>query len=57
MHEISYEPARLNGLLAMKKTQDGAHLQNFLCAMQWVKNGVHSFSKIVDALKKFMERV
>lgn len=54
---IRYDPRRLDGLLSMEPPTTGAHLQQFVCVLQWVKNGIPSFVKIVAPLQEFMERV
>ena len=54
---IRYDPKRLSGLLRMEPLTSGAHLQQFLCAIQWVKNCIKQFSTLVDPLHTFMERV
>lgn len=54
---IRYDPARHEVLLNMESPTNGAHLQQFLCALQWVKNGILSFSEIAEPLHAFMELV
>lgn len=34
---LRYDPRRLGGLLSMVLPTTGAHLQQFICALQWVK--------------------
>ena len=40
---IRYDPKRLDGLLKMEPPTTGAHLQQFLCAPQGLKNGIPLF--------------
>ena len=56
-HGIRYDPKRLEGLLNMGPPTTGAHLQQFLCALQWVKNGITQFSELVQPLHDLMEQV
>ena len=37
---IRYDPKKLEGLLKMEPPQTIAHLQQFICALQWVKKGI-----------------
>lgn len=41
----------------MEPPTTGSHLQQFLCALQWVKNGIPNFTDIIQPLHTFMERV
>ena len=54
---VRYDPRRLEGLLKMEPPTTGAHLQQFLCALQWVRNGIPQLSELVQPLHDFMERV
>ena len=54
---IRYDPRRMEGLLSMEPPQTGANLQQFVCALQWVKNGIPEFSRLVAPLHEFLERV
>lgn len=54
---IRYDPRRLEGLLNMEPPTTGAHLQQFICALQWVRNGIPQFTELVSPLHEFMERV
>lgn len=52
-----YDPRSLDGLLNMEPPSTGAHLQQFLCALQWVRNGIPQFMELVHPLHDAMERV
>jgi transposase InsO family protein len=54
---IRYDPRRLEGLLQMEPPTSGAHLQQFICALQWVRHGIPQFARLVQPLQEFMERV
>jgi len=54
---VTYDPKRLEGLLNMEPPQTGAHLQQFVCALQWIKHGIPNFAALVDPLHVFMERI
>lgn len=54
---IKFDPRRLDGLLSMEAPKTGGHLQQFLCALQWVKFSIPNFSVLTTPLHSFMERV
>ena len=51
---IRYDPKRLEGLLNMEQPKNGAHLQQLLCALQWVRNGIPNFAETIQPLHEFM---
>ena len=55
-HGIRYDPKWLEGILNIEPPTTGAHLQQFLCALQWVNNGITQFSELVNPLHDFMEQ-
>lgn len=54
---IRYDPRRLEGLLNMEPPTTGAHLQQFVCALQWVKQGIPNFTELILPLHNFLERI
>ena len=54
---IRYDPRRLDGLLSMEPPTTGANLQQFICALQWVKQGIPNFSELILPLHDFMEHI
>ena len=54
---IRYDPRRLEGLLSLEPPSSGSNLQQFVCALQWVKQGIPNFTELVAPLHEFMERV
>ena len=54
---IKFDPRNLQGLLRMKPPTNGAQLQQFLCAIQWMRSAIPNFPKLTFALHKFMEQV
>ena len=54
---IRYDPRGLDGLLSMEPPTTGAHLQQFVCARQWVKQAIPNYTELVAPLQDFMERV
>ena len=54
---VRYDPRRLDGLLTMEPPTTGGHLQQFLCALQWLKQGIPNFTELVSPLHEFMERI
>ena len=41
----------------MEPPSIGGHIQQFLCAIQWVKTGIPNFAQIISPLHDFMERI
>lgn len=41
----------------MELPESGAQLQQFFCALQWVKTAIPNFPAMVDPLHRFMENV
>lgn len=54
---IRYDPRRLDRLLNMEPPTSGANLQQFICALQWVKNGITNFTDLIYPLHDFMEKI
>lgn len=54
---MKLDPCRVQGLLGMKPPTTGSEMHQFICALQWVKNGIPTFSALVALLHEFMERV
>eukprot|EP00178_Gracilaria_changii_P000257 TRINITY_DN1027_c0_g1_i1.p2 TRINITY_DN1027_c0_g1~~TRINITY_DN1027_c0_g1_i1.p2 ORF type:complete len:1106 (+),score=114.18 TRINITY_DN1027_c0_g1_i1:5972-9289(+) len=54
---VRHDPRQLDGLLHMQPPTNGAHLQQFVCAMQWVKTGIPNFANLISTLHDFMERI
>jgi len=41
----------------MEPPTKGSHLQQFICALQWVKNAIPQFTELIKPLHDFMEQV
>ena len=54
---IRYDPRHLDGLVHMEPPSTGAHLQQFLCAVQWLNKGIPQFTDVVQPLQKYFQRV
>jgi len=54
---VRFDPRRLDGIQKMQPPTLGSHLQQFVCAMQWMRSGIPDFSNIVRPLMEFLERV
>lgn len=39
----------------MEPTKTGAHLQQFICALQWMEQGIPNFTNLVISFHDFME--
>lgn len=57
MDGIRINPRRMNVLLNMQPPTTGAHQQQFLCALQWVKTATHELKKITRYIHEFTDRV
>lgn len=55
--EIRHDPACLNTLLGMHRPSTGGQLQQFLCALQWLRSSIHQFQTLVSPLHTFLEAV
>jgi len=53
---IKYDPRRLQGLLTMDPPTTAAHLQQFLCALQWMRMAIPQFQQLVDPLHEILEK-
>lgn len=54
---IRHDPARLDTLLDMDRPSTGGQLQQFLCAMQWLRSSIPQFQDLVAPLHTFLETV
>lgn len=54
---IRHDPARLDTLLDMERPSWGGQLQQFLCAMQWLRSSIPQFQDLVAPLHDFLEKV
>lgn len=52
-----YDPKRLGGLLKMEPSTTGAHLQQFICALQWLKNGIRQFPHLLQPLQNVRKAI
>eukprot|EP00171_Calliarthron_tuberculosum_P022172 IDg22172t1 len=50
-------PRRLEGLLQMQPPTTGSHLQQFVCALQWMRSAIPQFTSLTAPLMEFMELV
>lgn len=56
-HGITFDPKRIDGLRGMETPSNGAQLQQFVCAMQWMRSAIPKFSELIKPLLDCMERV
>lgn len=54
---ITFDPRRIDGIRNMSSPRTGSELQQFVCAMQWMRSGIPSFSSVIGPLQSFMEKV
>lgn len=54
---VNFDLRRREGLFNMEGLINGAHLQEILRAMQYVRQGIQPFTKIMEPLHEFMERL
>lgn len=54
---VKFDPRRLSSLLDMQPPSTGGQLQKFMCALQWVKQGIPNFTTLTDPLHCFLENI
>lgn len=54
---ISFDPRRMEGIRNLSQLETGAELQQFVCAMQWMRMGIPEFSSLVRPLAELLEIV
>lgn len=47
----------MSALTDMTTSATCAHLQQFICALQWMRTALPNFAKLISLLKEFMENV
>jgi RNase H-like domain found in reverse transcriptase/Reverse transcriptase (RNA-dependent DNA polymerase) len=52
-----FDPRRIQGLLDMTPPSTGADLQQFKCALNWMRTAIPSFSALVSPLHQILEDV
>ena len=50
-----FDPRRIEGLLQMSPPSTGADLQQFLCAINWMRTAIPAFSTLVSPLHTLLE--
>ncbi|KAG3231289.1 hypothetical protein PI124_g23616 [Phytophthora idaei] len=54
---VRHDPARLTALTSLPLPSTGQDLQQFICAMDWMRTAIPAFNKLVAPLSKLMEKV
>lgn len=54
---IRHDPSNLQGLLELDRPTTGGQLQQFLCAMQWLRSSIPQFQTLIQPLHDFLESV
>ncbi|KAH9092351.1 hypothetical protein LEN26_018494 [Aphanomyces euteiches] len=54
---VSHDPSRINGLLELEPPQDGQQLQQFVCALNWMRNSIPQFNQLIALLQKLLDDV
>lgn len=54
---INFDPRRFDGIRIMACPSTGSELQQFICAIQWMRSGISKFLTIIGAFAIGMERV
>ena len=54
---IRFDPRSRDALLQMSRPVTGGDLQQFLCALGWMRSSIPEFAKLVAPLQKLLERV
>jgi hypothetical protein len=53
---IEHDPARLKTLGEMPTPTNAAELQQFLCAMNWLRNALPDFNRVTEPLQNILEQ-
>jgi hypothetical protein len=53
---VSHNPERVSGLVQMRSPKNAGELQQFLCAVNWMRMNIPEFSKITAKLYEVLER-
>ena len=53
---IRLQPRRIDGLLSMQPPKTGSDLQQFVCALQWVKSTIPNFTSLIMPLQELLEK-
>lgn len=54
---VTFNPRGKEALLQMQPPTKGGQLQQFVCALQWIKASIPEFAQLIEPLLLFMERV
>ena len=54
---IRFDPRSRDALLQLSRPVTGGDLQQFLCALGWMRSSIPEFAKLVAPLQKLLERV
>ncbi|KAG3098431.1 hypothetical protein PI125_g15326 [Phytophthora idaei] len=54
---VRHDPARLTALTSLPLLSTGQDLQQFICAMNWIRIAIPAFNKLAAPLSKLMEKV
>lgn len=54
---IRFDPRRLEALITMQPSTTGGHLQQIICALQWVRQDIPSFNHTILRLQDVLDKV
>ncbi|KAK1929993.1 Retrovirus-related Pol polyprotein from transposon 297 [Phytophthora citrophthora] len=54
---VKHDPARIDALVNLPAPMTGQKLQQFVCALNWMRASLPAFNKLIEPLVKVMERV
>ncbi|ETI57024.1 hypothetical protein F443_00604 [Phytophthora nicotianae P1569] len=54
---VRHDPARITALRQMPSPSTGQELQQFICALNWMRLSLPAFNKMVSPLTVFMEKI
>lgn len=54
---ITFQPSRISALTSMSSPQTGADLQQFLCAMNWMRSAIPDFNRVIAPLHDLLETI
>jgi len=56
-HGVRHDPARIDALMSLPPPTTGQELQQFICAMNWMRMSIPAFNKLTAPLVELMERI
>jgi hypothetical protein len=53
-HGVTYDRSMINGLIELRSPRNGQELQQFVCACNWMRSSIPSFSQEISPLQTLL---